>query len=125
MFVKAGNPFSNLSVWSFKLKQSLYLIYLKEIQPFFLILLIYNYWVVDIQTRKLNLIQELLKVQSEKLIEKLESIVEEEKKLKYEANLKPMSLEEFNGAVDNSLDDAKHERIIGTDELKSISKEWK
>ena len=80
---------------------------------------------MDIQTRKLNLIQELLSLQSVKLIEKLERIVEEEKQLSYEANLKPMSLEEFNKGLDQSLDDARHDRIMSTDQLKAVSKEWK
>jgi hypothetical protein len=80
---------------------------------------------MDIQTRKLNLIQEVLRVQNEKLIEKLEKTLEDGKKNDYETSLKPMSIKEYNEGVDKSLDDVKHERVVDTNQLKDICKEWK
>lgn len=80
---------------------------------------------MDIQTRKLNIIEELLRVRSEKLIEKLERTLREEKVDNYETNLKPMSLEEFHETVNKSLNDARQGRVVGTKELKDISKQWK
>lgn len=51
---------------------------------------------MDLQTRKLNLIQELLQVGNEKVVTKLEKIFKTERKTRFEKSLSPMSEEEFN-----------------------------
>jgi hypothetical protein len=80
---------------------------------------------MGIQTRKINFVQEFLRVRNISLIEKLEKILQEEKAKDYEKNLKPLSVEDFNSIIDNSFDDAKHGRVIEAKELKEISKKWK
>jgi hypothetical protein len=80
---------------------------------------------MDIQTRKINFVQEFLRVRNVSLVEKLERILLEEKVKDYEKNLEPLSVEDFNSIIDNSLDDAKHGRVIEAKELKEISKKWK
>ena len=49
---------------------------------------------MDIQTRKINFVQEFLRLRNVKLIEKLEKILMEDKAREYEANLKPLSVED-------------------------------
>ena len=80
---------------------------------------------MDIQTRKLNFIQEFLRLRNIKLIEKLEKILLEDKAKDYEANLKPISIDNLNKMVDKSIEDAKHGNVSDARELKESVKKWK
>jgi len=80
---------------------------------------------MDIQTRKINFVQEFLRLRNIKLIEKLEKILLEDKAKDYEANLKPISIDNFNKMVDKSIEDAKQGNVIDARELKESVKKWK
>lgn len=80
---------------------------------------------MDIQTRKINFVQEFLRLRNVKLIEKLEKILLEDKAKDYEANLKPLSVEDLNEMIDKSVEDAKKGNVISTRELKESVKKWK
>jgi hypothetical protein len=80
---------------------------------------------MDIQTRKINFVQEFLRIRNIKLIEKLEKILLEDKAKDYEANLKPMSIDNFNKMIDKSIDDAKQGNVANARELKESVKKWK
>jgi len=80
---------------------------------------------MDIQTRKINFVQEFLRLRNIKLIEKLEKILLEDKAKDYEANLKPISIDNFNKMVDKSIEDAKQGNVIDARELKESVKRWK
>lgn len=80
---------------------------------------------MDIQTRKINFVQEFLRLRNIKLIEKLEKILLEDKAKDYEANLKPISIDNFNKMVDKSIEDAKQGYVIDARELKESVKKWK
>jgi hypothetical protein len=80
---------------------------------------------MDIQTRKINFVQEFLRLRNIKLIEKLEKILLEDKAKDYEANLKPMSVDNFNKMIDKSIDDAKQAKVVNARELKESVKKWK
>lgn len=69
---------------------------------------------MDLQTRKLAFIQEFLKLQSEDIISQFENLM---KKKKNTDSLTPMSLEEFNTAIDKSELDFKKGRIKTSSEL--------
>ena len=74
---------------------------------------------MDIQTRKIEFIQEFLKIQSEELISHLESVL----KSKTE-DFNPFSLEELNERIDKSMDDSKTDRVTKTSDLLSEIKQW-
>lgn len=74
---------------------------------------------MDIQTRKLEFIQEFLKIQSEEVISRLEKILKNN-----DEDIKLFSIEEFNSRINESLDDSKHNRITESNELLSEIKEW-
>ena len=74
---------------------------------------------MDIQTRKLEFIQEFVKIQSEELISRLERILKSN-----DDNIEPFSLEEFNSRIDHSLQDSKKDRVTESNELLSEIKEW-
>ena len=80
---------------------------------------------MDIQTRKINFVQEFLRLRNTKLIEKLEKILLEDKAKDYEANLKPLSIDNFNKMVDKSIKDATQGNVVDARELKESVKKWK
>lgn len=80
---------------------------------------------MDIQTRKINFVQEFLRLKNIKLIEKLEKILLEDKAKDYEANLKPLSIDNFNKMVDKSIEDATQGNVVDARELKESVKRWK
>lgn len=74
---------------------------------------------MDIQTRKLEFIQEFLKVQSEELISRLERILKNK-----EDDFSPFTIEEFNTRINQSLEDSNSDRIIESKELLAEIKQW-
>lgn len=80
---------------------------------------------MNIQARKLILIEEFLRISDESLITKLESFIKEEKKVSHEKNLKPMSLNEFHEMIDQAKRDSDNGRVISHQELKKKVKAWK
>ena len=80
---------------------------------------------MDIQTRKINFVQEFLRLRNIKLIERLEKILLEDKAKDYEANLKPLGIDNFNQMIDKSIEDAKQGNVVNARELKESVKKWK
>jgi hypothetical protein len=80
---------------------------------------------MDIQTRKINFVQEFLRLRNTKLIDKLEKILLEDKAKDYEANLKPLSIDNFNKMIDKSIEDANQGNVVSARELKESVKKWK
>ncbi|ALR29854.1 hypothetical protein ATE47_04640 [Chryseobacterium sp. IHB B 17019] len=74
---------------------------------------------MDIQTRKLNFIQEFLKIQSEELISRLEKIL-----INNEDNFNPFSIKELNARIDQSLQDSKNDMITESNNLLFEIKQW-
>ncbi|MDW5289472.1 hypothetical protein [Formosa sp. PL04] len=79
---------------------------------------------MDLQTRKLKLIQEFLKIQSEDVISRLEKILKKENKNSDKEDFEPMTVEEFNSRIDQSMEDSKNGRLIASDELKAKIDKW-
>lgn len=80
---------------------------------------------MDLQTRKLNIIQEFLRVGSEDLVNKLEEMLKVERKNQYEKSMSPMSTEDFNLIIDKSEEDFENERMISAKDLKKEVSSWK
>jgi hypothetical protein len=80
---------------------------------------------MDLQTRKLYFIQEILRIQNEDLINELEKMLKKGKTDFYEKNLEPMTLERLNSDIDQSLDDSANDRVIDTNTLLEEVKKWK
>ena len=68
---------------------------------------------MDLQTRKLEFIQEFLKLQSEEVISQFENLM----KNRIKDSFKPMSIEELNKGIDKSEDDFKNGRYKTSSEL--------
>ncbi|MEI6141509.1 MAG: hypothetical protein WCP85_19715 [Mariniphaga sp.] len=80
---------------------------------------------MNIQARKLILIEEFIRISDESLITKLESFIKQEKKDSHEKSLKPMSLNEFHEMIDEAKRDSDAGRVISHQDLKKKVKTWK
>jgi hypothetical protein len=79
---------------------------------------------MDIQNRKIEFVQEFLKVQNEDIINRLEKILRKEIKNSGKEELKPMTIEEFNKRIDRSMEDSKNGRLIKASDLKAKMEKW-
>jgi len=80
---------------------------------------------MNIQTRKLGLIEEFIRLNDEDLIIKIESLIRQEKKILHERNLKPMSMNEFDEMIDQAKKDSDADRVITHQDLKKKVRTWK
>jgi len=77
---------------------------------------------MNLEARKLSFIQEILKIQSEKTISLLETILRKEKTII--ENIQPMTLKKFNQRIDKSLDDSINGKLTEIDDLISEIDKW-
>lgn len=79
---------------------------------------------MDLQSRKITLVQEVLRLQNEEIISGLENLLRKKKSELFEKKLTPMSIEQFNHEIDQSLSDSENGRITSAIELKKKAKKW-
>ncbi len=79
---------------------------------------------MNIETRKLTFIQEFLKLQNEEIVIGLEKLLHKRKAELTENELQPMSVEQLNSDIDQSISDSKNKKSISAKELKSKIQEW-
>ncbi len=80
---------------------------------------------MNIQARKLVLIEEFLRISDENLIAKLESFIKQQKKVSHDRELNPMSFNEFHEMIEQAIKDSDAGRVISHQELKKKIKTWK
>lgn len=71
---------------------------------------------MDIQSRKIEFVQEFLKIQSEEVVSQFERLLQKEKKIRTK-ELSPMSVIELNRRIDKSESDFKNKRYKTSSEL--------
>ena len=76
---------------------------------------------MDLQTRKIIFVQEFLKLQSEKAVSHLESLLKKETKASIE---NPMSIEDYHHRINQSIDDSKNDRLTESNDLLSQIEKW-
>lgn len=79
---------------------------------------------MNLEARKLSLIQKFLRIDNEKVISALESFLHKNSSEVFEQNLKPMSLDQLNKEIDQALDDEKNNRLISAKDLKNQIQKW-
>lgn len=79
---------------------------------------------MNLEARKISLVQEFLRVDNEKIIIALENLLHKRKSELFEENLKPMSLKQFNDEVDQAIDDEENSRLISAQDLKNKVQKW-
>ncbi len=77
---------------------------------------------MDIQTRKIEFIQEFLKLQNEELISRLENLLRAGKSKN--DDFKQMTIDEFNSRIDQSMNDSKNDRLTNSDDLIAEIGKW-
>ena len=79
---------------------------------------------MDLQTRKLTFIKEFLNIQNEEIVDRFEKMLKKEKKRSIEKEVHPMTLEEINQRIDQSMLDSKNGNLIDNDELIKEIEKW-
>jgi hypothetical protein len=79
---------------------------------------------MDLQSRKITFVQEFLRIQDEEIVSELEKLLRKEKTELYEKTLIPMSIEQFNNEIDQSLSDSQQEKIVSAQDLKNKAQKW-
>ncbi|WP_445431940.1 hypothetical protein [Chryseobacterium indoltheticum] len=74
---------------------------------------------MDIQSRKLEFIQDFLKLQSEDVIAQFEKLLKKAKNIEEENKLEKLSVEELNERISKSEDDFENKKFKTTSELLS------
>ncbi|WP_432411172.1 hypothetical protein [Rasiella sp. SM2506] len=79
---------------------------------------------MDLQSRKIEFVQEFLKVQSEEVVSSLEKLLRKKNKSESNDELEPMTMDEFNDRIDKSMEDSKKGRLIKASDLKTKIDKW-
>ena len=79
---------------------------------------------MDLERRKITFVQEFLRLQNEEIIGGLENLLRMKKIELLEKKLSPMSIEQFNHEIDQSLSDSENERVVSATDLKEKVKKW-
>lgn len=74
---------------------------------------------MDIQTRKLEFIQDFLKLQSEEVIAQFEKLLKNAKNIESGNTFEPLTIEELNNRISKSENDFKDKKFKTTSELLS------
>jgi len=73
---------------------------------------------MDLQTRKITFVQEFLRLQNEEIISGLEHLLREKKAEQIDKSLIPMSIDQFNFEIDQSMKDSVDGRLTSAKDLK-------
>lgn len=79
---------------------------------------------MNLEARKISLVQEFLRIDNEKIISALENLLHKSKSENFDENLKPMSLDKFNDEIDKAIDDENNNRLMDAKDLKNKIQKW-
>ena len=80
---------------------------------------------MDIQARKLILIEEFLRINDERVIARIESFIRQEKIVSHEQNLQPMSMNDFREMIDKAKHESDTGHVVSHQDMKNQVKRWK
>jgi len=79
----------------------------------------------NLQSRKINFVQDFLRIQNEAVIRRFEDMLRQEQSKLAEADLSyPMSLEELNTVIDQAEKDDRNGRLTNANDLKKEIDNW-
>jgi hypothetical protein len=79
---------------------------------------------MNLEARKILLVQEFLRIDNEKIISALENLLHKSKSEIFDENLKPKSLNQLNSEIDKAIDDENNDRLINAKDLKNKIQKW-
>lgn len=77
---------------------------------------------MDLQTRKIQFVQEFLKLESARSISHFEKLLKKETAL--ESDFNPMTIEEFQNRIDQANEDSKKGKLTESGQLLSEIEKW-
>jgi hypothetical protein len=80
---------------------------------------------MDIQTRKLNFIQEFLTIQNEEIVKMFEQLMQSKTTKISNKKFEPMSLDQYYSEIDEAMEDSESNRGMSSKQLLETIKEWK
>jgi hypothetical protein len=80
---------------------------------------------MDIVARKLNFVQEFLRISDSDLIDKLEKFLRDERINRLEKEIKPMAINEFHKMIEKAEDDINNGRVVEARELLKKVEKWR
>ena len=79
---------------------------------------------MDLQSRKIEFVQEFLKIQNEEVVSRLEKFLRSENNSELNDEFEPMTMDEFNSRIDKYMEDSKNGRLIKASDLKAKIDKW-
>lgn len=79
---------------------------------------------MNLEARKISLVQEFLRIDNEKIISALENLLHKSKSESFDENLKPISLDQLNSEIDKAIDDEDKGKLINAKDLKNKIQKW-
>jgi hypothetical protein len=79
---------------------------------------------MDLEARKINFVQEFLRIENENIINSLEKLLRKSKSELFEENLSPMSLDNFHADINRALNDSENDRMIKAEDLRVKVEKW-
>jgi hypothetical protein len=79
---------------------------------------------LDIQSRKIALLEAFLNLQNEEILGQLEVLIRTDESTLRKTSLQPMSLQSFEERINASLEDADNDNVISSAALISELEEW-
>jgi hypothetical protein len=79
---------------------------------------------LDIQSRKIALLEAFLNLQNEEILGQLEVLIRTDELTLRKTSLQPMSLQSFEERINASLEDAANDNVISSAALISELEEW-
>jgi len=79
---------------------------------------------MDLQTRKIAVVQEFLSIESEELISRFEKLLKNKKASKDEENLNPMTAEGLKQRIAISMEDSKNGRLTEMNDFLAEIEKW-
>lgn len=80
---------------------------------------------MDLQTRKLDFIQDFLKYANNSILDKFEVLLKQEREKELEQEIKPMTLKQYEHRINKALKDVEHNRVKSARALKNEIATWK
>lgn len=79
---------------------------------------------MDLESRKIEFVQEFLRLQNEEIVSGLEKLLRQRKAELIERNLRPMTMEQYDAEMDQAESDSENGRMIEVNDLKTKIRKW-
>ena len=79
---------------------------------------------MELQARKIQFIQDILRLKNEKILQKLENILRLEKEKQIKEEFTQMTMAEYDTLIDRAENDAENNRLFNAEEILKDIDSW-